>query len=80
MAADANTYGPGQQDICQCGMVMSNQHLYECKLLNSFDKKVHFNTIFDRRLTEMQYIVKILEDNLIQFELTKAQNPSSLRH
>ena len=59
---------------------MTNQHLYECKLLNSVDKKVHFNKIFDGRLNEMQYIVKILEENMEKFELTKAQNPSSWRH
>ena len=46
----------------------------------SFDKKVHFDKIFDGRLTEMQYIVKILEENMKKFELTQAQNPSSWRH
>ena len=75
-----NYPGNKKTDICPCGIMMTNQHLYECKLLNSVDKKVHFNKIFDGRLTEMQYIVKILEENMKKFELTQAQNPSSWRH
>ena len=39
-----------------------------------------YSKIFDGRLIEMQYVVKMLEDNLKKFELTQAQNLSSWRH
>ena len=65
---------------CPCGIELVNQHIYERKTLNSSEKKVNYNTIFNGRLIEMQYIVKILKDILKKFELTQAQNLSSWRH
>ena len=53
---------------------------HECKLLNSSEKKVDYSRIFEGRLCEMKYILNILEENKIQFELTQAQNSSSWRH
>ena len=61
-------------------MDMMNHNLYECKTLNTLDKKVHYNNIFDGWPIEMQYIVKILEEIMIKFELTQAQNPRSSRN
>ena len=73
---------PGNKgtETCPCGIELFNQHLYECQTLNSSEKKVNYNNIFDGRLIEMQYVVKMLEDNLKKFELTQAQNLSSWRH
>ena len=75
-----NYPGNKRTDICPCGTELVNQHLYECQTLNSSEKKVNYNKIFDGRLIEMQYVVNILEDNLKKFELTQAQNLSSWRH
>jgi hypothetical protein len=73
---------PGNKiiELCQCGTEMANEHLYECKLLNSSEKKVEYSRIFEGRLCEMKYILNILEENKIQFEVTQAQNSSSWRH
>ena len=73
---------PGNKtiELCQCGTEMHNQHLYECRTLNSLEKQVSYNKNFEGRLAEMKYIVKILEENKRKFELPQAQNSSSLRH
>ena len=75
-----NYPGNKRTETCPFGTELANQHLYECQTSNSSEKKVHCNNIFDGRLIEMQYIVKMLEDNLKKFELTQAQNLSSWRH
>ena len=73
---------PGNKliEICPCGIEMTNQHLYECLRLNSMAKRVSYNKLFEGRLAEMKYIVKILEENKRKFELPQAQNSCSLRH
>ena len=70
---------PGNKliEICPCGTEMTNQHLYECLRLNSMEKRVSYNKLFEGRLAEMKYIVKILEENKIKFESPQAQNSSS---
>ena len=65
----------GKVDIFQCGIIMSNQHIYECKLLNGFDKKVHSNKIFYWRLTEMQYLH--CEDVRRKYEKKVLNHPGS---
>ena len=56
---------------------MNNQHLFECLRLNSMEKRVSYKKLFEGRLAEMKYIVKILEENKIKFESPQAQNSSS---
>ena len=70
---------PGNKliEICPCGTEMTFQHLYECLRLNSMEKRVSYNKLFEGRLAEMKYIVKILEENKIKFESPQAQNSSS---
>ena len=73
---------PGNKtiELCQCETEMNNQHLYECKTLNSFEKKVSYNKLFVGRFAELKYSLKILEENKRKFELPQAQNSCSLRH
>ena len=70
---------PGNKliEICPSGTERTNQHLYECLRLNSMAKRVSYNKLFEGRLAEMKYIVKILEENKIKFESPQAQNSSS---
>ena len=38
---------------------MNNQHLYECITINSFEKKVSYNKIFEGRLAEHKIITRL---------------------
>ena len=66
---------------CKCESLMTNSHLYDCKILNHIERKVPYNRLFEGRLCEMKYIVNILMENQKNLELfTLAQDSSSLSH
>ena len=54
-----NYPGNKRTETCPCGIELVNQHLYECQTLNSSEKKVNYSKIFDGRLNEMKYVVKM---------------------
>ena len=67
-------------EYCECKSEMTNNHLYECNILNSEKRRIPYEKIFEGRLCEMQYIINILIKNQNKFELlTLAQDFTSSR-
>ena len=71
-----NYPGNKQTELCQCGVDMTNEHLYYCKVLNEGhilqDK---YEQIFHGNLTEQKRILDILEHNIKKHEqFTSAQD------
>ena len=69
---------PGRNPVnekCKCGAAIENIHLYECKILNSCERRVSYDKIFSGRLIEMKNIINILTENEIQHKFfTQAQD------
>ena len=70
-----NFKGYNKTEYCPCETEMTNNHLYECEMLNSDDRKIPYEKIFEGRLCEMQYIINVLIRNHNKLEhFTLAQN------
>ena len=60
---------------------MENNRLYECKILNSLEKKVSYDKIFSERIIEMKNVINILTENELKHEyFTQAQDVILLSH
>ena len=76
-----NFPGSNDQEFCECGLEITNLHLYECNQLNSTIRIVPYVNIFERRLCEMKSIVNILMKNQEKHDkFTQAQEISPLSH
>ena len=76
-----NFQGNSRIEYCQCKSEITNSHLYECKTLNNIERRIPYSKLFEGRLCEMKYIVKIFMENQNKLELfTQAQDISSLSH
>ena len=75
---------PGKEPVtekCKCGEGMENNHLYECKVLNSLEKKVSYDKIFSGRIIEMKNVINILTENELKHEyFNQAQDVIPLSH
>ena len=65
--------------LCQCGTEITNDHLYECNLLNSLEKKVDYSKYLKEDFVRWSTIW-IFRRKKKQFEPTQAPNYSSWRH
>ena len=75
-----NYKGNKIEEKCKCGLQITNEHLYYCKVLNNSNKTVEYSKIFNGRLCEMKYVINILKENHKKHEnFTQAQDisPSS---
>ena len=57
----------GEPKICKCKNKLNTLHLYECKILNSEEKSINFDRIFDGNLKEIKFIISRIKHNLQQF-------------
>ena len=71
-----NYPGNQQTELCQCGVDMTNEHLYYCNVLNEGNiLQDKYEQIFNGNLTEQKRILDILEHNIKKHEqFTSAQD------
>ena len=77
-----NYPGNKENELCQCGTNMTNEHLYNCNILNE-ENIIHdkYEQIFNGTITEQKRIIDILEHNMKKHEqYTSAQECISLSH
>ena len=62
-------------EICQCGLEITNEHLYYCSELNQRNSEQDsYERIFDGTFVEQKQILKILETNMTKhIKFTSAQ-------
>ena len=69
---------PGNKivELCQCGVQMTNEHLYYCIVLNEgIRNQDKYEQIFNGTITEQKQILDILEQNMMKHEqFTSAQD------
>ena len=58
-----NFPGTNEKEFCECGIEITNLHLYECAMLNRNKITVPYMKIFERRLCEMEAVLNILIEN-----------------
>ena len=64
-----NYPGNKQTELCQCGVDMTNEHLYYCNVLNEGNKlQDKYEQIFKGNLTKQKLILDILEHNIKKHE------------
>ena len=70
-----NFPGTNEKEFCECGIEITNLHLYECAMLNRNKKTVPYMSIFESRLCEIIAILNILRENQEKHEkFTQAQD------
>ena len=60
-----NQPGTKQTELCQCGEIITNEHLYYCIMLNEGNiRNEKYEQIFNGSITEQKIIINILEENM----------------
>ena len=60
-----NQPGNKQTELCQCGEIITNEHLYYCIMLNEgIIRKDKYEQIFNGSITEQKIIINILDENM----------------
>ena len=69
-------YNFGGEDICVCGTVLNNEHLYSCETLNGeYLPSLKYSVIFNGTIVQQKEVIQILNRNKKIFEnITLAQD------
>ena len=71
-------YNFGGEDICVCGTLLKNEHLYSCETLNGENiMSLEYHKLFNGTIVQQKEVLQILKRNMKIFEnYTQAQDAS----